>query len=121
MTIDEAMWVIVNFICDSLACERATVFAIDNFNGELWSKVAKGSNVTIKVPLGKGVAGYVANTANTLNIRDAYQDERFDPSNDKRTGFKTKTILAVPILNISGQVEGNQALTRRDPGNKQGA
>ena len=48
----------------------------------------------------------MALTANSLNIRDAYFDERFDKSNDERTGFKTKTILAVPILNMVGEVQG---------------
>ena len=61
---------------------------------------------TIKIPLNRGIAGYVASTANCLNIRDAYYDDRFDPTNDEKTGFKTKTILAVPMFNFQGDVEG---------------
>lgn len=41
-----------------------------------------------------------------MNIRDAYHDERFDAGTDKITGYKTKTILAVPIFNPHGEVEG---------------
>lgn len=63
--------------------------------------------MTIKIPIGKGVSGYVAMSGNILNIRDAYHDSRFDPSTDKKTGFKTKTILAVPIVNFAGEVEGS--------------
>ena len=54
----------------------------------------------------KGIAGFVATSANSLNIRDAYHDERFDPTTDKKSGYKTKTILAVPIFNPVGEVEG---------------
>lgn len=106
MSVEDVMKTLVDFICECLDCERATVFAVDRVNQELWSKVAKGSTITIKIPLHKGVAGYVATTANALNIRDAYKDERFDPSNDQRTGYKTKTILTVPMFNGEGEVDG---------------
>ena len=72
--------------------------------------------------MGQGIAGYVALTANSLNIRDAYYDERFDKSNDAVTGFKTKTILAVPILNMQGEVQGViQAINKKpdEEGNQQ--
>lgn len=81
-----------------------------------------GNQGTIRVQLGKGIAGYVGLTANSLNIRDAYFDERFDKSNDERTGFKTKTILAVPIFNMAGEVEGvMQAINKKadEEGNQQ--
>lgn len=106
MSIEDAMKQVVDFICECLKCERATVFAVDRLNNEIWSKVAKGATQTIKIPIGKGVAGYVAKTGNPLNIRDAYQDDRFDPSYDKKTGFKTNSILAVPVWNSKGEVEG---------------
>lgn len=106
MGIEEAIQAVVSYVCDSLKCERATVFALDKVNNQLWSKLAVGNKDTIKVTVGQGIAGYVALTANSLNIRDAYFDERFDKTNDERTGFKTKTILAVPIVNMAGEVEG---------------
>jgi hypothetical protein len=106
MSIEDAMKSVVDYICESLKCERATVFAVDKLNNELWSKVAKDTNQTIKIPMGKGVSGYVAQTGNALNIRDAYHDNRFDPSFDKKTGYRTRTILAVPIINNKGEVEG---------------
>ena len=81
-----------------------------------------GNNTTIRVQLGKSIAGYVGLTGNSLNIRDAYFDERFDKSNDEMTGFKTKTILAVPIFNMAGEVEGvMQAINKKpdEEGNQQ--
>ncbi len=57
----------------------------------------------IKIPYGKGIAGYVASTGVTLNIQDAYQDSRFNPTIDRITGYKTKSILCLPILDENGQ------------------
>ena len=51
----------------------------------------------VRVPIGKGIAGYVAKTGKILNIKDAYSDSRFNPDVDKDTGYTTKTILCLPI------------------------
>jgi adenylate cyclase len=48
--------------------------------------------------LGKGIAGTVAATGKRLQIDDAYNDERFDPANDRATGFRTRNILCVPMM-----------------------
>lgn len=60
-------------------------------------------NEQIKIPYGKGIAGYVASTGETLNIPDAYLDHRFNAKIDQQTGYRTKSILCLPILNENGQ------------------
>ncbi|KAL2918075.1 3',5'-cyclic-nucleotide phosphodiesterase [Polyrhizophydium stewartii] len=55
-------------------------------------------NPGIRIPVGSGVAGYVALTRQGLNIRDAYSDPRFNPTIDRQTGFKTNSILCLPIF-----------------------
>ncbi|MCX7999901.1 MAG: GAF domain-containing protein, partial [Leptospiraceae bacterium] len=55
---------------------------------------------------GVGIAGYVAITRETVNITDAYNDPRFNPENDKRTGYKTKSILCMPVYNSLGDILG---------------
>ncbi|BFY99328.1 hypothetical protein BsWGS_02368 [Bradybaena similaris] len=62
-------------------------------------------NQDIRFSMDKGVAGYVASTGKILNIKDAYKDKRFNPEVDIRTGYKTKTILCMPIF-IRGSVIG---------------
>jgi hypothetical protein len=57
----------------------------------------------IKLPYGIGIAGYVASTGIALNIPNAYMDDRFNSSIDKQTGYKTKSILCLPILNEFGE------------------
>lgn len=56
-------------------------------------------NEPIKIPYGSGIAGYVAATGQSLNIPDAYADSRFNNAIDKRTGYRTKNVLCLPILN----------------------
>ncbi|MBN2125884.1 MAG: cyclic nucleotide-binding domain-containing protein, partial [Deltaproteobacteria bacterium] len=73
-----------------LNADRATLFLVDNFTGELWSKVAMGEeNKEIRIPVGQGVAGWVAENDQVVNIADAYGDPRFDGSVDGLTGYRT--------------------------------
>ncbi|MDA8242638.1 MAG: HD domain-containing protein [Elusimicrobia bacterium] len=90
-----------------LGCDRGSVFILDRQTNELWSKVALGLQHTeIRVPFGKGIAGHVAATGSILNIKDAYEDNRFNHDIDRLTGYRTRSILAVPLKNVSGHIIG---------------
>jgi len=99
-----------------LQAERSTVFIVDQAKGELWSRVAEGlDNKEIRIPLTAGIAGQVASTGNPVRIRDAYTDPRFNPEVDKKTGYRTRGILCLPMRNPRGQVIGVfQVLNKRD-------
>ncbi|MCK5357651.1 MAG: GAF domain-containing protein, partial [Elusimicrobiales bacterium] len=87
--------------------DRCTVFLLDNQTNELWSTIAQGmDNTEIRIPYGKGIAGHVAETGEITNIKNTYADNRFNNELDKLTGYKTKTILAVPLTNINGKIIG---------------
>ncbi|XP_022096548.1 cGMP-specific 3',5'-cyclic phosphodiesterase-like isoform X3 [Acanthaster planci] len=60
----------------------------------------------IRIPFGQGIAGHVAQTKETVNIKNAYEDPRFNPEVDKRTGYRTYSILCMPIINHDGDVIG---------------
>lgn len=93
--------------------ERCTLFLRDERTGELWSKVAEGTG-EIRVPVTKGLAGHVATTGEVVNIRDAYADARFNPEVDRLTGFRTRSILAMPLRNTEGRVVGvTQMINKR--------
>ena len=83
------------------------MFIVDEANQELWTKVAKGSHSTIRIPLNSGIAGYVVNTGRSLRVDEAYLDPRFNKEIDIKTNYRTKTILAVPIKDTSQRVIGN--------------
>ncbi|MGF1567655.1 MAG: GAF domain-containing protein [Nodosilinea sp.] len=83
-----------------LEAERTTIFMVDHDKQELWSKIAQGDgerSLEIRVPMGKGISGYVATNARPLNIPDAYADERFDHTHDQKTGYRTRSILCMPV------------------------
>jgi GAF domain-containing protein len=90
-----------------LDADRATIFLIDRDRGEIWSKIALGTGAgEIRQPIGVGIAGTVAATGETINIPDAYDDPRFNPEPDKRTGYRTKTLLTFPMTGQHGRVIG---------------
>lgn len=90
-----------------IACERCSVFIVDSHSNELWAKVAQGAQHTeIRVPFGKGIVGHVASTGVTVNIPEAYQDHRFTREIDHITGYRTRSILAMPMRNVSGHIIG---------------
>lgn len=57
LVLNESIERIVEEICETLDCERATIFLYDQNKEELWSKVAKGSEEVIRIPTNIGVAG----------------------------------------------------------------
>ena len=91
----------------AIQADRCTVFMYDKEKNELWSKVALGmDSQEIRFPADRGLAGYVVKTGEPLNIPDAYNDSRFNPDIDKETGYRTKTILCMPIKNNNQEIIG---------------
>eukprot|EP01083_Nonionella_stella_P240251 840059_1 len=87
-----------------LRCDRVTLFMVDSLTNELWCKVSKDAS-GFRLPMGSGIAGYVAQTGEMVNIPDAYEDNRFNPEIDKITKYSTKSVLCVPI-ETNGKVVG---------------
>jgi K+-sensing histidine kinase KdpD len=105
--LDKVLALILEVATQSIAADRGTLYLIDTGADELWSKVAQGNNmVEIRLPLGKGLAGYVAKTGETINIADAYKDPRFNPEIDRKSGYTTHTVLCMPMRNKEGQIVG---------------
>jgi adenylate cyclase len=90
-------------IGELLRADRATLFVVDRERGELWSKVVEQAQ-EIRIPLASGIAGRVAATGQPLNIADAYADPLFNKAVDEATGYRTRTILCMPILDSGGRV-----------------
>ncbi|TLY29156.1 MAG: GAF domain-containing protein [Ignavibacteria bacterium] len=104
---DRLLELILQTATTMVQADRGTLYLVDESKNELWSKVVQGSStIEIRLPLGKGIAGYVAVSGETLNIPDAYADRRFNPEVDRRSGYRTKTILCMPMKNKDGKVIG---------------
>ena len=107
LDVDQLLRKIVARTSEVMNAERSTLFVVDRKTEEIWSKVAEGAGlVEIRIPIGRGVAGVVAATGESINITDAYRDPRFDQTVDERTGYRTRTILCAPIHNAQGEVVG---------------
>ncbi|MCX7635360.1 MAG: GAF domain-containing protein, partial [Syntrophales bacterium] len=98
-----------------LNAERSTLFLNDDKTGQLWSEVGQGLEaMQIRLPNHLGIAGAVFTSGKTINIPYAYADLRFNPAFDRQTGFFTRSILCVPVVNKSGKIIGvTQVLNKR--------
>lgn len=90
-----------------LEADRCTVFLLDKEKNELVSKIALGMGTQeLRLPADRGLAGYVSQSGEIVNIKDAYSDARFNQDVDKETGYKTNTVLCMPIWNMKHEVLG---------------
>ncbi|MDB5811174.1 MAG: adenylate cyclase [Betaproteobacteria bacterium] len=98
-----------------LNAERSTLFLNDEKTSQLWSEVGQGLEaMQIRLPNHVGIAGAVFTSGKTINIPYAYADLRFNPAFDKKTGYFTRSILCVPIVNQRGRIIGvTQVLNKR--------
>merc|ERR1711865_1067741 len=80
-----------------VSAQRSTVFLVDEAKDQLWS-VSTDTGVEIRIPRTAGIAGGCATEGKLIMIPDAYADSRFNQAFDKKTGFKTQSILAIPMF-----------------------
>src|SRR6187551_3000027 len=99
-----------------MEADRSTLFVLTEDGRHLWSKVVQGGErVEIRLEVGDGIAGWVAQTREIVNIPDAYADQRFQPSVDLKSGFRTRSILSVPMFGALGGLVGVlQVLNKAD-------
>ena len=105
--LDTLLTIIAEEVRHILTADRCSVFLVDVYKGELWTKVALGNEEKVlRIPMGQGIAGFVAKTGSAVNIRDAYRDTRFTQDLDRITGYQTRSVLAVPLKGRDGKAVG---------------
>ncbi len=106
--VDLLLSTIVSETSNMLQADRASLFLYDENTDELWIKNASDGQKAdeIRFKADKGIAGYVAKERKTLNIEDAYSHDLFNREFDLQTGFRTKTILCVPMENQQEKLIG---------------
>jgi adenylate cyclase len=98
---------LVSLMATALDADRATLFLHDAEARQLFSRVASDNGVLeIRIPENGGIAGAVFRSGKAERIDDAYADTRFNRAVDQSTGYKTKTILAAPVLAADGRTVG---------------
>ncbi|XP_027534265.1 dual 3',5'-cyclic-AMP and -GMP phosphodiesterase 11A isoform X1 [Neopelma chrysocephalum] len=123
---------ILIFVCLMVDADRGSLFLVEGAAAGKKTLVSKFFDVhagtpllpsgstensnEVQVPWGKGIIGYVAEHGETVNIPDAYQDRRFNDEIDKLTGYKTKSLLCMPIRNSDGEIIGVAQAINKTPG-----
>lgn len=119
----EILRIILRTATTETDAERGTIFLREPGSDELVGQILEGGAIApIRLPVGRGIAGTVAKTGETINIQDAYKDPRFESRTDLSSGFTTRTILAAPLRTPTGEIVGvvqllnkrNRVFTRED-------
>mmetsp|Transcript_17144 Transcript_17144/g.20779 ORF Transcript_17144/g.20779 Transcript_17144/m.20779 type:complete len:480 (+) Transcript_17144:366-1805(+) len=95
MGINSFMFTITERSPKLVDADRCTLYLVDHNRQELWS--LQGA-VEVRTPMSKGLAGYTASTGEKLNILDAHNDHRFNTEYDLKSGYRTKSVLVMPIF-----------------------
>ena len=96
-----------------LDCERASIFLHDAKTGQLWTKIALGRSEEIRIPSNVGIVGHAFGSGEVLHVPHPYQDPRFNPEPDRKSGFVTRNLLAAPMFDIhQGPVGVIQAVNK---------
>jgi signal transduction histidine kinase len=112
--LDTLLELIVHKVTELMEADRSTLFVLTDDGKQLWSKVSQGG-ARIRLDVGEGIAGWVAKTREIVNIPDAYADTRFQPAVDHKSGYRTRSILTVPMLGALGGLVGVlQVLNKKD-------
>jgi Nif-specific regulatory protein len=112
---DEVLRRLMTLAARGVDADRATLYLLGEARRELHSIVVLGEALReIRLPLEEGLAGHVARTGEIVNVADAYADPRFSRRIDEETGYRTLTVLAVPLRDPQGRIGGVvQALNKR--------
>jgi HD-GYP domain-containing protein (c-di-GMP phosphodiesterase class II) len=99
-----------------VSADRSTLWLYDPDRDDIFTYLGEGLAMEVRLPLGKGVAGTAALHRETILVNDAYASPYFDPETDKRSGYRTHNLLAVPMESHDGRLLGVvQAVNRLGP------
>ena len=116
-SLDEVLATLVEMTTLEMYAERGTLFLNDTLTGELYSRFAQGNfQREIRILNTTGIAGWVFTAGESVLIHDAYKDPRFNRTIDQQTGFKTKSILCVPVKTVRGEVIGVAQMLNKKKG-----
>jgi signal transduction histidine kinase/putative methionine-R-sulfoxide reductase with GAF domain len=105
--LDDLLELILSKLTELVEADRATLYLLDEAKKELVSRLVVGDKVrSIRMKVGHGIAGIVAQTGKSIRIRDAYADPKFERDWDVLTGYRTKSMLAAPLKNHLGRTIG---------------
>lgn len=115
--LEQSLFAVTRKLAQLLGAERSSLFLVDRSTDTLLLRITEGlaGRKEVRIPIGSGIAGAVAASGVAERIADAYDDSRFNPEVDKLFGYRTRSILCVPMFDRDGNVFAiSQLLNRRD-------
>ncbi len=116
LVLEDLLALLMEKVTQLMEADRSTLYLLSEDGAELWSKVVQGGEtLEIRLRVGEGIAGWVASSGEIVNIADAYDDTRFQPAVDLRSGYRTRSVLTVPMRSSLGAIVGVlQVLNKRN-------
>ena len=102
---DDILMVLADMGRALTSSDRCTVWVVSDDKKTIWTKVAHGIE-PIEIPITSGIVGNCITTETKIIIDDVYQDDRFNPEIDKKTGYKTKSMMVIPMFDNDYEVIG---------------
>lgn len=97
--------------------EASSVYELQKDREELFIRLARGEKKEpasgIRLKLGEGIAGWVVKNGRPVVSQDVSKDKRFSDKYDKKTGFKTKSMICVPLITKDEPIGALQVLNKR--------
>ncbi len=119
ISLQEKFYILINMAKELIEVDRCTIWRYDTNTNELVAKFAHGIEIELREPISSGVVGYCFRTKETILIEDVQESEFFDHHIDTITGYETKNIISIPIVNSKNEVMGVfQALNKQSKDNK---
>ena len=104
LDLDRGIAQISHHVCEILKADNCIVYLIDESSKELWGNISKGNIGEIRVPIGTGIASFVATSGEVVNRVNSYNNPDFGVEIDQMAGYHTKSVLCMPVKDESGKV-----------------
>ncbi|ETW10262.1 hypothetical protein H310_00611 [Aphanomyces invadans] len=111
--INSLIFTVTHRIQRLVGSDRCSLYLLDKVTNELWTLQGE---VDIRIPSNQGICGAVAETGKLINLKNAYEDARFNKEYDQKLGYKTSTILALPLHSHKHDVIGVMQLINKTDG-----
>ncbi len=115
--LEQSLFAFTRKLGQLLSAERASLFVVEGATNTMLLRVAEDlpKDIVVRIPIGTGIAGAAAQSGTTIRVDDAYADPRFNREVDRSSGFRTRSILCLPLKNRGGEVFAvAQLLNRKD-------
>ncbi len=117
LDLEQLLEIILDIAGRQTHAATGTIYIADTSTQTLWSKVSDyDQKKDLRLPFGSGIAGWVAESGETVNVADAYQHPRFTDAFDRKSGFHTRSMLCMPMRDEQQRIIGVFQLINKQEG-----